>query len=193
MGQRDSGSLVVGFFSVVRHSQHGLFGGYLLLNHSGRPLEFHCTAPVKTNRAQEILFGPSLEPYLYGEQIGQTLLAKAEAQAVVICTDTPAALAVRDHTDLPTVLVLTAAEAEAATPTGDGEATTQLRLDSAHSLRAPTVQFVVGSQRLAVARAFAGDEALVRERLAEVVERFDLSEPFGRIREAIEEAQRSSR
>ena len=42
----------------------------MLLNLAGRPLEFHCTAPVKPNRVQQILYGPSLQPYLYGEQIG---------------------------------------------------------------------------------------------------------------------------
>ena len=51
----------LGFLTVVEHPQHGLFGGYLLLNHGGRPLEFHCTAPIKPNRAQEILYGPTLD------------------------------------------------------------------------------------------------------------------------------------
>ena len=63
MGQRDGKSLsALGFLTVVPHEQHGLFGGLLILDSGGRPLEFHCTAPVKTNRAQEILFGPMLEP-----------------------------------------------------------------------------------------------------------------------------------
>ena len=61
----------LGFLTVLEHSQHGLMGGYLVLNISGRPLEFHCTAPIKPNRAQQILYGPTLEPYLFGEQIGQ--------------------------------------------------------------------------------------------------------------------------
>ena len=49
---------VLGFLTVLEHPQHGLFGGYLLLNLAGRPVEFHCTAPVKPNRAQQILYGP---------------------------------------------------------------------------------------------------------------------------------------
>jgi hypothetical protein len=60
------GSAALGFLAVVEHELHGLFGGYLLLNATGRPLEFHCTAPVRPNRAQQILYGPTLEPYLYG-------------------------------------------------------------------------------------------------------------------------------
>ena len=40
----------LGFFTVLEHEQQGLIGGYLILNQAGRPLEFHCTAPVKANR-----------------------------------------------------------------------------------------------------------------------------------------------
>src|SRR5688572_20978022 len=100
----------LGFLTVVEHAQHGLFGGYLVLNLAGRPLEFHCTAPVKPNRAQQILYGPTLEPYLYGEQIGQALVAKCELEILVLCTDRPAALAVRGFVPLPTVFVDTGVE-----------------------------------------------------------------------------------
>ena len=93
-GQRKSPS-AVGFLTVLEHSQHGLMGGYLVLNIAGRPLEFHCTAPVKPNRAQQILYGPTLEPYLYGEQIGQALVSKSSLEPLVIFTDRPPALAVR--------------------------------------------------------------------------------------------------
>ena len=68
----------LGFLTVLEHPQHGLFGGYLVLNAAARPLEFHCTAPIKPNRAQEILYGPTLQSFLYGEQIGRTLLEKAK-------------------------------------------------------------------------------------------------------------------
>ena len=69
-----------------------LVGGYLVLNATGRPLEFHCTAPVKANRAQQILFGPTLESFLYGEQIGQTLVAKSGLAPLAIYTDVEPAL-----------------------------------------------------------------------------------------------------
>ena len=75
----------LGFLTVVEQDPLGLVGGYLLLNGAGRPLEFHCTAPVKPNRAQQILFGPTLAPYLYGEQIGQTLIAKGAIAPMLVC------------------------------------------------------------------------------------------------------------
>ena len=61
MSSGDKRSAAIGFYTVVPHEQHGLFGGLLVLNHNGRPLEFHCTAPLKPNRAQEILYGATLE------------------------------------------------------------------------------------------------------------------------------------
>ena len=69
-----------------------------------------CTAPVKPNRAQQILFGPTLESYLYGEQIGQTLLTKSALQPLMVCTDVVAALAVRDYVPTPVALVVTAGD-----------------------------------------------------------------------------------
>ena len=77
----------IGFLTVIDHPQHGLFGGYLVLNLAGRPLEFHCTAPIKPNRAQQILYGPTLESFLYGEQIGSTLLGHAKTSPLAVCTD----------------------------------------------------------------------------------------------------------
>jgi hypothetical protein len=91
--QRDP---VFGYLLVLEDTDHGFTGGYLVVSHRGRPLEFHCTEPLQTNRAQEILFGPTLRPYIVGEQIGATLLAKARLKAdLLLVTDADAALAGR--------------------------------------------------------------------------------------------------
>jgi hypothetical protein len=107
MAKSDVKSLAcLGFLTVVEHPQYGLFGGYLVLNQSGRPLEFHCTAPIKPNRAQEILYGPTLEAFLYGEQIGQTLLGQSKTEPMVVCTNRQPVLAAREFVSMPMVLVL---------------------------------------------------------------------------------------
>jgi hypothetical protein len=188
----------LGFLTVVEHPEHGLFGGYLLLNQAGRPLEFHCTAPIKPNRAQQILYGPTLEPYLFGEQIGQTLLAKSKIEPVVVCTDREAALAVRAFVSIPVALVLerenkaVAQELPVKEPLHDATGRT-FRVDAAHATHPPHGRaFVVGDNRLAVSQQTPDDQEQVAQRLAELPETFDLMEPFQRIREAIEEAQRGS-
>ena len=172
-----------GFLTVVNDEQLGLFGGYLLLNQTGRPLEFHCTAPIKTNRAQEILYGPTLTPFLYGEQIGHALVAKSTCQPRLVCTDLEPVLALRDHTSLPVGLVLPAAESPAADERS-------WRVDAPHG-GSSLVRFSFGRNRLAAVAAT--DESRILDSLRELHESFDLDEPFARIREAIAEAQRVGR
>src|SRR6478752_10182741 len=96
----------LGFLTVLENAELGFLGGYLLLNSAGRPLEFHCTAPIRASRTQEILYGPTLRPFLFGEQIGQTLLTKSKLTPLVVCTDNENVLAARDFTPTPLVMIL---------------------------------------------------------------------------------------
>jgi hypothetical protein len=187
----------LGFLTVVEDPQYGLFGGYLVLNSTGRPLEFHCTAPIRPNRAQEILYGPTLESFLYGEQIGQTLIGQASISPLVVCTDQEAVLAAREYVSMPMVLVLSpegetvaAQTAEAVTAAPSGHV---LRWDAAHQGGPRLLNFELGRNRLALPQHADEDRRLVAERLMELAESFDLAEPFQRIREAIEEAQQAVR
>jgi hypothetical protein len=180
----------IGFLTVIEHQQQGLVGGYLILNVSGRPLEFHCTAPVKPNRAQQILFGPTLDAYLYGEQIGQTLIHKGSIEPLAICTDVELALTVRDYVAPPVALVLAA---EPRTDTSEGSASTSVwRIDPAQGSPAHLTPFSIGRNRLAVPLHRDDDRSAIAARM-ESLASFDLSEPFGRIREAVEEAHKGNR
>lgn len=181
-----------GFLTVLPHPQHGFFGGYLVLNTSGRPLEFHCTAPVKPNRAQEILYGPTLEPFLYGEQIGHALVSKSKVAVQVVCTDQAPVLALRTVVSVPVTLVL---PADADTSSGESapRPATTYRVDAAHPNGPRLVTFALGQNRLAIQALVASDESDVAQRLGPLAESIDLAEPFQRIREAIEEAQRAVR
>jgi hypothetical protein len=168
----------IGYLSVLEHEQLGLFGGYLLLNAAARPLEFHCTAPIKPNRAQQILYGPTLESFLYGEQIGQTLVNKSGIMPEVIFTDQRAMLSLRPFIATPVALVL------------KEQANNN---DAADALKGNTLSFQYGENQLHLPTAYCGERELIIERLALLPETVDLTEPFGRIRGAIEEAQRASR
>lgn len=163
----------LGFLTVTEHAELGLFGGYLVLNAAGRPLEFHCTSPVKPNRAQEILYGPTLRPYLFGEQIGQTLIAKAKNEVALVCTDLAACLAAREFSERPLLLI-------------------QAKENADHEVVLGS-RFKLGKNELATATNFNADEQAAREFHAQLHEAIDLLEPFVRIREALEEAQKSVR
>jgi hypothetical protein len=175
---------VVGFLTVVEDAAAGLMGGYLLLNRHGRPLEFHCTAPVRPSRAQRILYGVTLEPFLFGEQIGRTLVSKGSQPPLAVCTDQAAVLALRDHVELPVTLLA------AHLPGGEQSI---YRVDPAHGTTDGLLRFHVGNQSAAVRADHADDRQLIEQRLAPLAGAWDLAEPFARIREAIDEAQRSAR
>ncbi len=167
--------LSLGFLTVVEHEALGLIGGLLVLNANARPLEFHCTAPLKANRAQQILYGATLEPYLYGEQIGQTLLNKATTPLAALFCDNRAALSTRDFCEVPTAWVV---------PTSD-----QQRLQNSNELRLLNI----AEDLLALSYDRGADAELIQAALANLPRKLDLREPFGRIQCALDEAQKTSR
>jgi hypothetical protein len=170
---------ILGFFAVIEHELHGLFGGYLVLNAAGRPLEFHCSTPLKPNRAQEILYGPTLEPYLYGEQIGSTLVKASQQSPSLILVQQPAALAVRTHVAFPTAFVVVPSAPNSSLP-------------DSHFSPADFSELQLGPNRLLLPLRHAADRKLITRRLSSADDWFDFGEPFQRIRTAIEEAQRAT-
>ena len=175
-----------GFLTVVEDPQYGFFGGCLLLNATGRPSEFHCTAPVRPNRAQQILYGPTLRAYLYGEQIAAALIDKSRAVPQVIFLDQVDALSVRPLVEMPVVLVK-AANRLPDPPMGTGrEVQQQLEFSKIES------QITWKSQILSTLPEYMGELEEVRRCLEERQMAFDLLEPFDRIREAIAEARKAA-
>jgi hypothetical protein len=167
----------LGFLTVVCGEELGLVGGYLILNPAGRPLEFHCTVPIKPNRAQQILYGPTLEPFLYGEQIGRTLVEKGSTAVQLLLTDVEPMLCLRPLVTPPVALVRCG--------------------DAAHGgvegAARGGVEARGGGHAVTIAGGDAGDRAKVEAVLSAIGDRIDLPEPFGRIREAIAEAQREAK
>jgi len=169
-GDPAAGARAFGFLTTVESAAHGVFGGYLLVDAWGRPLEFHCTAPVKVSRAQQILYGATLAPHLHGQQIGATLLAEGGLAPQVVLTDVESMMHVRGHTSLPVAFVC-GAPAGAAEPAATGG-------------------FVAGAATVSTLESDADRRDAVRGAIEELAASVDLREPFERIRAAIEEAQR---
>lgn len=168
-----SRDMTIGFLTVFEPSEHLLIGGYLILNSKGRPVEFHCTAPVKPNRAQQILYGATLRPYLCGEQIGQALVCRSKQEPMLVCTDVEDVMELREV--LPVSLIFA--------PPRDQE------------------NDVLGGRfvPLAVCAEPAWLHPLDREQQASIEKLWhqhfsslSFAEPFGRIRDAIREAQRDA-
>jgi hypothetical protein len=170
------------YLSTLESAEHGFFGGYLAVSTLGRPLEFHCTAPIRPSRAQQILYGPTLAPYLLGEQICGALLETAKLKPAVILTDCEAAMHARSRAGAPIVLVL-----------GKSEQLAQgavVRADDVLQSRGSSRDFTFGTYELQLPLGFERDQIEVIKVLALVTRHVDLAEPFERIHEAIREAQR---
>lgn len=176
-----------GYLTVVDDPAHGACGGYLVLNQQGRPVEFHCTAPVSPSRAQQILYGPTLRASLYGEQVGPALVAKAKSPVAVVLVNQPECLELQRHTGARVVLMDESISSAGSGATGsasvsDGERNTGGASGTTQLFLFPELLDEIFSVSL---DTYADVEPLLR-RLAEAI---DLAEPFERIREAIYEAQ----
>ncbi len=162
----------IGFFTVDHCQRMGWTGGYLLLNAAGRPLEFHCTLPVRPTRTHEILYGPTLRQYIICDVIGQALLPRARTQPQLICCNQPEGLQLDQKIPVPVGLVVEAAEREEGPILDDVLTGYQpLEIAAAHCM--------LRHDSIANATAW-------QDRFADFP---DLLEPFGRILEAIKEAQ----
>jgi hypothetical protein len=166
-----------GFLTVLDSADHGLFGGYLVLSPLGRPLEFRCSTPVAPSRAQQILYGPTLRPYLLSEVIGQTLIKGSELPVGVILTDQRDVLPLALLRSEPVVYV----EPVAAMAPEGGDA----------EPLAPGM-FNFAGCRLCAAECVRQSADDLQSLLAPLAARISLCEPFGRILAALHEAQLST-
>ena len=88
----------LGFLRVAQTEQ-GYIGGLLVTNRQGRPLEFQCTTPVRPTRTHEILYGSTLQPYVYSELIGKTLVERVGVKPAVIFVQQDVLIPLRSHVD----------------------------------------------------------------------------------------------
>jgi hypothetical protein len=110
----------LGFLTAIEVPERGFVGGLLVTNHFGRPLEFQCTAPLKPNRAQEILYGPTLIPYVLGDLIGRTLIEKVGVKPHLVLTERNDLLPMRDLVSIPVACVDDLLAAAPASPAPNG-------------------------------------------------------------------------
>ncbi len=170
MTERARDKFHLGFLRIVA-TDAGYVGGLLVTNRLGRPLEFQCTTPVKANRTQEILYGPTLKPFLFSELIGVTLIDRLQVKPQVVLVDQEALLDLRQHIALPVACVL-----------DDETDTSDLPDESRLSLGAQTVR---------VHAEHTGDVSTIQQWSSTIPCDADLCEPLDRVREALEETLRS--
>lgn len=194
----------LGFLAAIEVPERGYIGGLLVTNRFGRPLEFQCTTPVKPNRTQEILYGPTLIPFVLGELIGRTLLEKVGVKPHFVLTESSEVLEVRKHVGLPVAFLVSEREVEAADDSpnkaGDNDsandevasADTEMKSsDESGGAEVPSAKRKSTSRKLRFHKSHQTDRDEIEGRIAALPREVDLREPFERVREALEETTRT--
>jgi hypothetical protein len=207
----------LGCLTVIDQAQSGLTGGYLILNQSGRPLEFHCTVPLLPDKIQQILYGNTLQPFLYGERIAQTLLQRSKLPILSIFTDHAAILSVKPLVSTPIIYVFgghAKVEMEDVSPPVReiseelneslktfGIENTRLQTGYSCSDDIPQVPHVSGLDTEAWRTVRIGNRLIAAQEpengslfteIKAMARTIDLIEPFARIRRALEEAKNAA-
>lgn len=163
-----SNELKLGFLTTIECPDGALIGGLLVTNHYGRPLEFQCTTPVKPNRTQEVLYGPTLVPFLLGEVIGRTLVEKMNIKPNLILIEQELAIELQNHISIPVAIL---SDVEQILEENDSFVCEQ-----------------VGKNRLRFDACHQAGKTAIANTSKKIPGDADLGEPFERVREALNEA-----
>lgn len=167
-----SEALHIGFLTVLELPGGAFVGGLLVTNRLGRPLEFQCTTPVKPNRTQEILYGPTLRPFLYSELIGKTLWERLQVRPHLLVVDQAELLELRPHAGRPVACLVDPARDASDLP------------DQTH--------IALGQRRVRCHPEHPEDVDQVKEQSRLVPLDADLAEPVDRVRQALAETLRGA-
>jgi hypothetical protein len=165
----DGDRLHLGFLRVVQ-TDAGYLGGLLVTNRQGRPLEFQCTTPVRPNKTQEILYGPTLQPYIFSELLGKTLHERLAVKPDLIIVEQPELLDLRSHIPTPVACVVS---------------------DTTEHEQADQARTQVGRQLLALHAQFSDDQTHLERAARLIPADADLAEPLERVGDALRETVRA--
>jgi len=182
---------MIGFISVLEHNSD-FYGGLLVLNTAGRPVEFHCTAPVKPTRSHQVLYGQTLASYVLADHIGPAMIGNVKSQPQLFCTDcielTEIDAKIAEMVFVPPTQI---GEVENAARGLDEDK--RFRFEAGHALGTGP-QFLkllamqVGNQVVGINQALQDSQQAISQRLLPFLEQIELSEPFERIHNAIRES-----
>jgi hypothetical protein len=170
----ESRTSLLGYLTYVELPLLGTVGGLLIVDLRARPIEFHCSSPVRPSRTQEILYGPTLRSAILGDQIGKSLIAQVKQLPQLLITDDLVALELQADLSTP-IAVFVGADAELSS----GHLSTEIDVE-------------LGRYRVRVANDERLSSTYIRSLWETRVGDWDGLEPLERIREAIGEAHRAA-
>jgi hypothetical protein len=94
-------------FLVVRYFEQGqaIRGGSLVTDEKTRPVEFRCTSPIRPNDYQRVLYGDTLDGYLFVDLIGTPLVTATKESIDLALVEDKRFLEIRPNVNLPVILL----------------------------------------------------------------------------------------
>jgi hypothetical protein len=162
----------LGFMTAVEVGDRNYVGGLLVTDRFGRPLEFQCTTPIKPNRTQELLYGPTLVPFILGDLLGKALLDRVSVKPSLIMTSRVEMLQLRSKVDLPIIY---------------DEASTESEPKSSAAERSASQQIRIGQQTFRTHEDFTDDRETVKRISQKLSDDANMHEPLERVGDALRE------
>lgn len=164
----------LGFMTAVEIGDRSYVGGLLVTDRFGRPLEFQCTTPVKPNRTQELLYGPTLVPFILGDLLGKALMNRISVKPSLVMTSRIEMLQLRLAINVPVIY-------DEASSEGSSKKT-------ASPENVPADQQVrIGLQTFRRHEDFPGDQSAVEQIAKALSEDANMHEPLERVGDALRE------
>ena len=191
----------LGFLTVIDQTPAGLTGGFLILNRVGRPLEFYCTVPLLPEKIQQILYGDTLLPFLYGERIAQTLLQRSKLPILTIFTNVAMVLSAQTSTVHPVIYVFDCLTKSRIDDVSNSIPMHEISEELSESFQIPRVSgfdienwrpVCVGNRLIAVPDTKNTTREELVSQIKVMARTIDLLEPFARIRHALDEARNTA-
>jgi len=159
----DSQEIRLAFIDVTVFSDGSIRGGILTTDIETRPFEFRVTSPIKPTQVQQILYGASLNDYVYGELICVPLVKATKEKLSIVLAKEIFLVSMRPLVSMPVILI-----------------------------RPNSTQASDGIKPISFAshRNFQNELSFAQTILTPVMQKHDLLEPFERLRLALNEVHR---
>jgi hypothetical protein len=157
---------LLAFLDVIKmgDKSSSVRGGALITDNETKPYEFRCTGPVRPTELQRILYGATLNEYIFVDLLGAPLLRAAKEKPVLVIVRNEILLRVRPTVEYP-VVVLKKSE-HTGTSSGYGGVSMRTHPD------------------------FPGEVEAAQAILNPLIGQRDIFEPFDRLHMALQEAHR---
>lgn len=169
-----------GFLSLYEtETPDSYIGSLLITDEFGIPVEFKCTHAVKPTAIQKALYGDKLQPYIAIELCGTPLLKSISNQPEIIIVNLPYLLSIRNTIEKPTILIKRAGDTInfESDDTKDKEGSKERMETESGSFQPIVIQSHPD---------FSDDLNNIREELNSTFNKFDLVEPFERMKKSVE-------